>query len=115
LWSKGKMIDLCVLPNCTTSEGNSINGEGQVVGEAGLSSSTGPIGVAFLYSDGKMHNLNDMIPANSGWVLSDATGINNRGQIVGTGELNGVGAAFLLSPDCKDPKNRDCGFCRHER
>jgi probable HAF family extracellular repeat protein len=106
LWSKGKMIDLGVLPNSTTSEGSSINRAGQVVGGSGA---------AFLYSDGKMHNLNDMIPANSGWVLLGATGINDRGQIVGTGELNGVGAAFLLSPDCSDPKNWGCDFCRHER
>jgi probable HAF family extracellular repeat protein len=114
LWSKGKMIDLGVLPNGTTSEANSINVWGQVVGEATVSSSPYPTSVAFLYSDGKMRNLNDMIPANSGWMLTDATGINNRGQIVGTGFLNGDIEGFLLSPDCGDRKNRDCGFCRHE-
>ena len=108
------MIDLGVLPNGTTSEANSINVWGQVVGEATVSSSPYPTSVAFLYSDGKMRNLNDMIPANSGWMLTDATGINNRGQIVGTGFLNGDIEGFLLSPDCGDRKNRDCGFCRHE-
>jgi probable HAF family extracellular repeat protein len=61
LWSKGKMIDLGVLPNGTTSEANGINAWGQVVGLVGLSSSTDPLSVAFLYSDGKMRNLNDRI------------------------------------------------------
>jgi len=115
LWSKGKMIDLGVLPNGTTSEANSINAWGQVVGGATVNSSPYPTTVAFLYSDGKMRDLNDMIAANSGWVLFDATGINNRGQIVGTGTLNGVLDGFLLSPNCGDPINSDSGFCRHER
>jgi probable HAF family extracellular repeat protein len=113
LWSKGKMFDLGLLPNGITSEANSINAGGDIVGAATVSSSTST-GVAFLYSDGKMSDLNSMIPANSGWVLSGATGINNRGQIVGTGLLNGVLRGFLLSPDCRDPRNKYCGFCRHE-
>ncbi len=113
LWSKGTMIDLGVLPNDTISQANSINAWGQVVGSSSANTPTG-IDHAFLYSNGKMHDLNDMIPTNSGWVLSTATGINNRGQIVGSGLLNGVFNGFILSPDCKDPKNRDCGFCRHE-
>jgi probable HAF family extracellular repeat protein len=116
LWRKGKMIDLGVLFNGSISEANGINKWGQVVGSSGpIFSSTGNSGAAFLYSDGKLRNLNDMIPANSGWVLLDAAAINNRGQIVGTGLLNGEGAAFLLSPDCRDSRNKDCDYCRHER
>jgi probable HAF family extracellular repeat protein len=115
LWSKGAMIDLGLLPNGISSQAYSINDWGQVVGQANVNLPTGLYTVAFLYSNGKMRDLNDLLPANSGWTLSDATGINNRGQIVGYGALNGVGSAFIMSPDCKDPKNRDCGFCRHDR
>ena len=34
----------------------------------------------------------------SGWVLTEATGINSKGQIVGNGKLNGVFLAFVLTP-----------------
>ncbi|MES4792715.1 MAG: hypothetical protein C4321_06730, partial [Chloroflexota bacterium] len=43
-------------------------------------------------------DLNDLIPANSGWVLEQARGINDNGEIVGTGTLNGEPRAFLLRP-----------------
>jgi len=53
---------------------------------------------AFLWSGGSMKDLNDLIPAGSGWVLTEATGINDSGQIVGNGTLGGVERAFLLNP-----------------
>ncbi len=44
--------------------------------------------------------LKDLIPPDSGWTLVSASGINDRGQIVGYG-LNPAGKtrAFLLTPD----------------
>jgi hypothetical protein len=45
-----------------------------------------------------MRDLNALIPRNSGWMLARAHGINDRGQIVGEGLLNGGAAAFLLIP-----------------
>jgi probable HAF family extracellular repeat protein len=68
---------------------NSINDSGQIVGGSNE---------AFLYSGGVMYNLDSLTPG-SGWELSDATGINNSGQIVGYG-LNPAGQthAFLLNP-----------------
>jgi len=54
---------------------------------------------AFVTVDGVMTDLNPQIPADSGWVLNYAYGINERGQIVGGGHRNGVVPirAFLLS------------------
>jgi len=50
---------------------------------------------AFLYTDAAgMRDLNDLIPAGSGWFLQRATGINDRGQIVGFGRHNGQTAVF---------------------
>ncbi len=46
-----------------------------------------------------MQDLNGLIPANSGWFLFDATGINNAGQIVGRGAFNGQIHGFLLTPE----------------
>ncbi len=45
-----------------------------------------------------MQNLNELITAGSGWVLLNATDINNAGQIVGSGKLNDVPHGFLLTP-----------------
>src|SRR5579884_4216029 len=53
---------------------------------------------AFVYANGQMTDLNIYLPANSGWELIQATGINNSGQIVGYGTLNQRVHAFLLSP-----------------
>ena len=53
---------------------------------------------AFVYSGGKIKDLNKMIPAGSGWVLTIASGINAAGQIVGMGTHNGKTRGFLLTP-----------------
>ncbi|PYI86510.1 MAG: hypothetical protein DME26_08900 [Verrucomicrobia bacterium] len=65
---------------------------------------------AFLWRGGSIYDLNSCIPADSGWLLVVANGINDAGQIVGHGILNGTGAingggivngghrAFLLNP-----------------
>lgn len=55
-------------------------------------------GGAVIWENEMMTNLNTLIPSNSGWFLSDATGINKSGQIVGNGIINGQRRAFLLTP-----------------
>jgi hypothetical protein len=49
------------------------------------------------------HDLNTLIAANSGWVLQQAVGINDKGVIVGNGLLNGVENAFVLVPVNPEP------------
>jgi probable HAF family extracellular repeat protein len=58
---------------------------------------------AFLYANGQMKNLNDLVAPNSGWHLLAAHGINDRGQIVGTGLYNGEQFAVLLNPIAPTP------------
>jgi probable HAF family extracellular repeat protein len=53
---------------------------------------------AVLWEDGDVKDLNDLIPADSGWKLTDAYSINERGQIVGSGFKDGQLRAFLLTP-----------------
>ena len=73
-----------------------INKLGQIVGN---STTPGDTAIhAFLYQNGSMYDLNNLIPAGSGWVLQNATAINDFGQITGTGLLNGVFSAFRLDP-----------------
>jgi hypothetical protein len=45
-----------------------------------------------------MRDLNDLIPAGSGWELETARGINDNGWIVGEGTFNGEHRMFLLTP-----------------
>jgi probable HAF family extracellular repeat protein len=74
-----------------------INNAEQVVGYSNPSYFTPSDKRAFIY-DSVMHDLNNLIPAGSGWVLSEANDINDAGQIVGNGLLNGQERAFLLTP-----------------
>jgi probable HAF family extracellular repeat protein len=56
---------------------------------------------AFLYDingPGYPVDLNDLIPADSDWVLNFAYGVNAAGQIVGWGTVNDARRAFLLTP-----------------
>ena len=43
-------------------------------------------------------DLNSFVPASSGWDLQSAAAINNRGEVVGSGELRGADRGFLLIP-----------------
>jgi probable HAF family extracellular repeat protein len=98
LYSNQQMIDLGTLPNDTWSIAYGINSSGQVVGESGVVNSNSSItSRAFLYSNNQMIDLNSLLPANSGWELTDATAINDSGEIVGDGTINGQAHAFLLN------------------
>ena len=54
---------------------------------------------AFVSTNGaRMQDLNRLIPTNTGWVLLQANGINDAGQIVGYGTIRGQDHAFVLTP-----------------
>jgi probable HAF family extracellular repeat protein len=53
---------------------------------------------AFLWKDGVMVDLNDLIAKDSPWMLQSAAGINASGQIAGQGLINGEVHAFLATP-----------------
>lgn len=92
LWDGG-MQDLGAL-TFTNSIAYDINDKGQVVGAL----QTGQISHAFVWANGQMQDLNNLIPSNAGWVLQEARAINNKGKIVGFGTFNGQTRAFLLKP-----------------
>ncbi len=97
LWSEGVITDLGTLPGDQNSSALAINNSGQIVGSSNRVFFPGRES-AVRWSDGAIVNLNDLIPAGSGWVLREATGINDRGQIVGQGLIGGQLHAFLLTP-----------------
>jgi probable HAF family extracellular repeat protein len=92
MYSDGKMIGLAGLG----SYAYGINDAGRVVGQWNDN--------AFLFTNGNPINLNSQIPANSGWILSSATGINNQGQIIGYGKFGGQTSAFMLTPAAEAPE-----------
>lgn len=63
---------------------------------------------AFLWKDGTMVDLNDLIPKDSPWVLQSAAGINDSGQIAGQGTINGEVHAFLATPCHRHEGRGEC-------
>jgi probable HAF family extracellular repeat protein len=97
LFQKGAVADLGVPFGFAASSANAINIHGVVVGSASIGSYRGVH--AFVAQNGTISDLNRLIPGNSGsWILTTATGINDAGEIVGSGTTNGIQRAFLLTP-----------------
>jgi len=85
-------------PYYTVNTARALNNCGQVVGDARCLGGGGPA-AAFVWQDGVMQNLNDLVPAASGWNLLTALDVNDRGEIVGAGTApNGELHAYLLEP-----------------
>jgi probable HAF family extracellular repeat protein len=95
---------ITLLPGIAGTESTAvgINDAGEVVGSATFAKASGIH--AYIYSNGMMTDLNSLIPSNSGWVLSQATDINDSGLIVGMGtNSEGQTDAFLLTPVVPEP------------
>ncbi|MEB3340612.1 DUF3466 family protein, partial [Okeania sp.] len=109
LWDSSKGIqDLGSLTTgSSASRAFGINNLTQVVGESDNK--------AFLWEDtnnnqqsdpNEVVDLNELIPDDSDWTLEVARDINDAGEIVGSGSLNGETHAFLLIPE-KQQKSAD--------
>ncbi len=93
LWQDGSILDLGSLGG--HSYAMAINNNAEIVGNALTDRGT----KAFLYSDGVMEDLNNLIDPALNWSLTSAQSINDTGQIVGYGvEPFGQQHAFLLTP-----------------
>lgn len=94
--SNAGMVDLGTFGG-DYSDANDVNNSGQIVGTASYTGNSGY--GAFLYENGLMTDLNTLLAVDTGWTLTSATGINELGQIVGTGlTADGDQHAFLLTP-----------------
>ena len=89
------MMDLGDL-GADSSQARSINNLGQVVGNLYMDCYCN--NNSFVFSDGVMVNIGQLdVVLSSGWTGIVATDINDQGQIVGSGLLNGNRRAFLLT------------------
>jgi probable HAF family extracellular repeat protein len=99
LYSGATASDLGTLSG-QNSYGFGINASGQVVG----GSDVGNEQHAFLYSDGTMYDLNLLVTGLAGTLLTNATAINDSGQIVANGcSQSLICQAFLLDPSPAAP------------
>ena len=110
----GTVMDLGILSGDRASMAAAINNSGTVVGfgnsqapdfslhlAAVLKNATSTTR-AFVYANGKMYDLATLLTNGTGWKLAFATGINNAGQITGTGIFQSANGpeqhGFLLTP-----------------
>ena len=97
IYENGHMTDLGTLGG-PRSGANAINELGQIVGNSWTEPYPTDI-FGFLWENGVMHKLQDLVPPDSGWYLRYASDINDAGWIVGSGfNPQGQARAFLLTP-----------------
>jgi probable HAF family extracellular repeat protein len=88
----GQAINLTALPGASNFFAVALNSKDQAVGGG------------YLYDDGTVKLLTSLIPPATGWSNLVATGINDAGQIVGEGFINGREQAFLMTPEAAAPE-----------
>ncbi len=94
-----------------TSSAADINDANQVVGNSWLVTALTSLYEpekyhGFLWENGHMTDLNDLIvglPNANNWILTRANAINENGDIVGVGLLNGIEHGFLLASEQVPP------------
>ena len=96
-----KIADLGALSKGVRSmRANAINDKGQIVGTASYRNYR----TSFLVHDGTMHDLAALLVNGAGWSNLSAVDLNNRGYLIGMGNLDGVRQPFVAIP-CPDPGN----------
>ena len=96
VWQNGQFTVLYNLP--VESALIALNNPGQLVGW--MQDTTLVRRYAFLYDTNKqtLTDLDATVAKGTGWTLEMAAGINDRGQIIGSGQFKGQARNFLLTP-----------------
>ena len=100
LWEAGQWTDLGMLPGYDSMALTGLNEVGYVVGWSRAIKSSDEPDTGFIWNDGVMTNLNNLLPPNSQLQVSQARGINESGQIVAMAHSDDLNATvgLLLSP-----------------
>lgn len=97
LWSEDRWTDLGALPGYDRTSPSCINDATVIVGTCGKASNPNDAR-PFIWRDGVIRDLNDLIPPDTGIYLSAARAINQAGQIAGYAIFNVDVVAYLLTP-----------------
>ncbi len=92
-WIDGEITVLGTLPGFRNSFATGINDARQVVGFSQTTTQE-----AFIWQNGVMTNLNDLMPPDLQILIQTAWAINQDGQITGSARLQGNTVAVLLTP-----------------
>ena len=99
VWNNGNWTILPTVRNASHSRAQAINDEGVVVGTIFQSGGLDPFQLAFIYDTlNGLRDLNTLLPTGTGWDLRSAVDINEYGEIVGFGYIDGLRRAFVLAP-----------------
>ncbi|MFO0829578.1 MAG: hypothetical protein U0572_15675 [Phycisphaerales bacterium] len=107
LWTQGRTIEIGVLPDFTRSEARALNNRRIVVGRCW---NDPPLfgSRAFVWRDGRLRAINDLLVPGTHIDVTEANGVNESGQIVGSGlDGNGDPIAVLLTPVPPTPGDID--------
>lgn len=92
----GAMHDLGFLPNTAGSSAKAINAQGTIVGNSAASRGRPGSVHAFVYEDGKMTDLNDLLVGDHADLeFTDAIAVNDKGVILARATRPGI---YLLTP-----------------
>ncbi|MBL7224460.1 MAG: hypothetical protein ISS72_11475 [Candidatus Brocadiae bacterium] len=97
------LTDLGKVKGERTTWGGSINDAGQAVGFGHSTSGGGVTRTAFLWENGQMTKLIDLIENSEGIGGLDAFGINERGEIAGAIRGDGYSHAYIARPSTQAP------------
>ncbi|MBK6357783.1 MAG: DUF3466 family protein [Betaproteobacteria bacterium] len=103
IWHRGQLTIIDDL-NSEQSMAFGINASGQVVGTHRNLLNYNSMGDAYIWDQVHgMLDLDSLLVGSDQWQLNEANGINDLGQIVGTGLLNGQRHGYLLTPISEPP------------
>ena len=96
-------VDLGALPGDNNSVATGINAAGQIIGSsyASAPNSWTVVGLvrAVIWRNGQVDALESLLDASGAdWSITQATALNDAGQIVGIGMKSGRPAAFIMTP-----------------
>jgi probable HAF family extracellular repeat protein len=98
-WDGPDVIDLGTLEDGEISVAAAINADGLIVGRSStVPGETGAENHAFVWRDGDLLDLNDLVEGGSAAVLDNAYDINDAGQILAMGHVDGIEHAYVLTP-----------------
>ncbi|MEO7718993.1 MAG: IPT/TIG domain-containing protein [Capsulimonas sp.] len=103
LWSNGALRKIENFSGQDWISGVNLNNNDWIVGKSGVTVvspgfSTYVPKDCFVWHDGYIADLADLLPADSGWVLDEVIRINDQNEILGSGLFHGTARGFVMRP-----------------